>query len=85
MAPLTVDLVWQTASPSTSLPSGGVVTIDGGPTATAHVIGSRQDSSDFYGIILVTLAIAVAIVVTRALFGHRSAVQTRDRDDRPRD
>ncbi|HEY3811368.1 MAG TPA: hypothetical protein VGL49_08030 [Acidimicrobiales bacterium] len=59
-----------TATPSTTAP-GSVVTIYGGPTATANLVGAHNDPSDFYGIGLVLVAIVVAIGVTRLLFRRR--------------
>lgn len=54
-------------SPPTTQPS--VITIVG-PNATAHIPGSYNDPADLYGILLGFLAIAVAIVATRWLFGR---------------
>jgi hypothetical protein len=48
-----------------------VITIVGGPSATANIPGPHEDGADFYGIILVLAAIVVAIVLTRVLFGRR--------------
>lgn len=50
---------------------GSVITIKGGPFATANLPGERQDSSDFYGILIVLLAIAVVIIVARSLLGRK--------------
>jgi hypothetical protein len=57
---------------ATTAAPGGVITIDGGPNATSTIPGPRQDPADFYGIVLVVLAIAVALFATRWLFGRRS-------------
>ena len=54
---------------TTTIPTG-VVTIVGGPNATAHIVGPRSDPADFYGIIAVAIGIAVAIVLTRWIFGR---------------
>lgn len=64
-------LTWSatTTAPPTTL-GRGVITIDGGPNATAHVIGPHNDPADLYGIVLVGLAIAFALVATRWLFGR---------------
>lgn len=64
-------LTWSagTTAPSTTLATG-VITIDGGPNATARVIGPHNDPADLYGIVLVGLAIAAALVATRWLFGR---------------
>jgi hypothetical protein len=56
--------------PTTTGP-GSVITIVGGPSATANIPGPHNDGADFYGIILVLAGIAAAIVLTRVLFGHR--------------
>lgn len=63
-------MVYQTApsTPPTTAP-GSVVTIDGGPQATANIAGPANDPADFYGIILVLAGIALAIFATRKLFG----------------
>jgi hypothetical protein len=67
-----------TASPSgttvTTIPGvpttgpGAVITIDGGPNATANIVGPHNDPADFYGIILGLVAIIVAIILTRMIF-----------------
>jgi hypothetical protein len=59
-----------TAPPTTEGP-GVVITIDGGPNATAHIPGPQSDPADFYGILIVGLAIAAALIATRWLFGRR--------------
>lgn len=56
---------------TTTTGPGAVITIDGGPGGTAHIIGPHNDPADLYGIVLVILAIAVALFATRWLFGHR--------------
>jgi hypothetical protein len=56
-----------TSSPTTQ-PS--VITIVGGPNATAHIPGSYNDPADLYGILLGLLAIGLAIFATRWLFGR---------------
>jgi hypothetical protein len=58
------------AGPTTTLP-GTEITIVGGPNATAPIPGSQSDPADFYGIVLVVVAIALAIVVTRLIFRRR--------------
>jgi hypothetical protein len=57
-------------APTTTAP-GSVITIVGGPSATANIPGPRNDGADFYGIILVLVAIVAAIILTRVLFGRR--------------
>lgn len=54
-----------------------MITINGGSTRTVQVIGPHNDPADFYGIVLVFVAIAVALVATRWLFGRRSGPRTR--------
>jgi hypothetical protein len=49
---------------------GAVITISGGSSGTAHIIGPHNDPADLYGIVLVILAIAVALFATRWLFGR---------------
>jgi hypothetical protein len=70
-------VVWasQTTIPPTTTPpttngAGGVITIDGGPNATANIPGPRNDPADLYGIVLVLLAIGLALFATRWLFGR---------------
>lgn len=60
------------STPSTTNPAGVVITIDGGNTnsAYAHIPGAHNDPADLYGIVLVFLAIAVALVATRWIFGR---------------
>ena len=57
------------ASTTTTVPTG-VVTIVGGPNATAHIVGPHNDPADFYGIVAVIIGIAVAILLTRWIFGR---------------
>ncbi|MGH9114575.1 MAG: hypothetical protein ACRDWW_01975 [Acidimicrobiales bacterium] len=63
------DLSASTTTPSTTAP-GSVITIVGGPNATANIPGPRQDPADFYGIFLVIAAVLVAVILARLLF-HR--------------
>jgi hypothetical protein len=55
---------------TTAAGPGQVITITGSPNATASIPGPQQDSADFYGIVLVILAIAVALFATRWIFGR---------------
>lgn len=55
---------------TTTLP-GTEIIISGGPNATADMPGSHSDPADFYGIVLVVIVIALAIVIARWLFGRR--------------
>lgn len=63
-----------TASTGTTLPAppttgpGAVITIDGGPTATANIVGPHNDPADFFGLALGLVAIIAAVVVTRLIF-----------------
>ena len=71
-------VVWasQTTVPPTVTPTThgatGVITIDGGPNATANIPGPHNDPADLYGIVLVFVAIAVALFATRWLFGRHA-------------
>ena len=59
--------------PTTTVTAAGpgqVITIQGGPNATAPIPGAHQDPADLYGIVIVLIAIAVAIVAARWLFGR---------------
>ncbi len=58
-------------TPSTTAP-GSVITITGGPSATARIPGPQDDSADFYGIVLALAGIGIAIAVTRVVFGRWS-------------
>jgi hypothetical protein len=61
-----------TAPPTTPTTApGSVITIFGGPNATANIPGPHNDGADFYGIGAALAAILVAIAVTRLVF-HRS-------------
>lgn len=64
-----VGFTWSASSTSTSttLPTGEI-TIDSG--TAPHIVGSQSDPADFYGIVLVVLAIVIALVATRWLFGR---------------
>lgn len=57
------------STPSTTNPAGAVITI-GGDRPVQSVPGAHNDPADLYGIVLVFLAIAVAIVATRWIFGR---------------
>lgn len=59
------------STPSTTNPAGVVITIEGNKPATP-IPGAHNDPADLYGIVLVFLAIAVAIVATRWIFGRGS-------------
>jgi hypothetical protein len=50
---------------------GSVITITGGPNATANVPGPHSDAADFYGILVALVVIVVAIAITRVAFGWR--------------
>jgi hypothetical protein len=56
-----------TSTPPTTQPL--VITIVG-PNATARIPGSYNDPADLYGIVLGLIAIGVAILATRWLFGR---------------
>lgn len=59
------------STPSTTNPAGVVITI-GGNSPKQPIVGPHNDPADLYGIVLVILAIAVAIVATRLIFGWGS-------------
>ncbi len=59
-----------TSTPPTTNPAGVVITLGGGPRATAHIPGPHNDPADLYGIVLVLLAIAIALIAIRWLFGR---------------
>jgi hypothetical protein len=48
-----------------------VITIVGGPSATANIPGPHDDASDFFGIVVALIAILAAIAVTRVVFRRR--------------
>jgi hypothetical protein len=48
-----------------------VITIVGGPSATANIPGPHNDPADFYGIVLGLLAIVAAIALSRRVFRRR--------------
>ena len=56
--------------PSTTNP-GGIVTIKGGPNATANIPGPHNDPADLFGIVVVLAAILLAIAATRLIFRTR--------------
>ena len=51
----------QAPAPPTTVPGGAVITIVGGPNATADIVGTHSDPADFYGIIIGLIAIFVTI------------------------
>jgi hypothetical protein len=57
-------------TPPTTAP-GSVITITGGPNATANIPGPQNDAADFYGILVALAIIVVAIAITRVAFGRR--------------
>lgn len=58
------------STPPTTNPAGVVITLGGGANRTADIKGPHNDPADLYGIVLVLLAIAVALIATRWLFGR---------------
>lgn len=69
--PLTYMVSASSSTTATTAGPGQVITIVGGPNATANIPGPQQDPADFYGIILVAAAILFAVFATRFLFGRR--------------
>lgn len=65
--------------PTTGNPLATEITITGGPNATAHLVGTHNDPADLYGIILVFVAIAVAILAARWILGRRGPGPGSDR------
>ena len=65
------------STPPTTGGAGVVITIDGGPNATANIPGGHNDPADLYGIGAVLLAIAVVLIAARWLFGRRGGAPTR--------
>lgn len=53
--------------PATTGP-GSVITIIGGPNATANIPGPHSDPADFFGSALVLVLIVAAIALTRFVF-----------------
>jgi hypothetical protein len=62
-----------TVSPGTSNP---LVTIVGGPSPVPPGVGSHNDSSDLYGIVLGLLVIVLSIFAVRWIFGRRGHVES---------
>lgn len=56
--------------PTTTGP-GAVITIDGGPNATAHIVGAQTDATDFFGLGVALVVIVGAVFLTRLLFRRR--------------
>lgn len=50
-----------------------MITIKGGPSATANIPGSHNDPADFFGSALVLLAIVGSIALARLLFRRRGS------------
>lgn len=50
-----------------------MITIKGGPDATANIPGPHNDPADFFGSALVLLAIVGSIALTRLLFRRRGS------------
>ena len=75
---LVVASTGTTVSVSTTLPGptttgpGAVITINGGPNATANIVGgARTDPADFFGPGVALVVIVVAVFVTRFLFRRK--------------
>ena len=69
--------------PTTTAP-GSLITIIGGPNATANIPGPHNDSADFYGIVLALVAIVAAIAITRVVFGRRGGARRASHLERSR-
>jgi hypothetical protein len=66
----TVTTLVRHPTPTTATP-GALITVNGGPNATANIPGPHNDSADFYGIFVALAIIVVAIAITRVVFGWR--------------
>jgi len=64
-----------------------VITVQGGPSATANIPGPHNDAADFWGSGLVILVIIGAIALTRLVFRRpaSSAEETSDETPDPSD
>ena len=60
----------QAATTPTTVPGGAVITIYGGPNATANIPGTHSDPADLYGIVLIAAIFAV-VALAYWLFGRR--------------
>ncbi len=71
---VTLAVAPTTVAPRPTTPTttpGALITVDGGPSATANIPGPHSDSADFYGIFLALFIIVAAIAITRVVFGWR--------------
>jgi len=66
-----------TSSTPTTVPGGSIITIYGGPNATANIPGSHNDPADLYGIVLVLAFIFVSIALVRWVFGRHGRAGSR--------
>lgn len=65
------------STPPTTSGAGVVITIDGGPNATARIPGAHNDPADLYGIGAVLLSIAAILIAARWIFGRRGGATPR--------
>jgi hypothetical protein len=65
------------SSTPTTVPGGSIITIYGGPNATANIPGSHNDPADLYGIVLVLVVIFASIALARWVFGRRGTAGSR--------
>ncbi|HET7524156.1 MAG TPA: hypothetical protein VFJ79_08450 [Acidimicrobiales bacterium] len=67
-----------------------MITVQGGPTATANIPGPHNDAADFWGSGLVILVIIGAIALTRLVFrrpastAEETSAETSDPSEDPR-
>ncbi|HET6916544.1 MAG TPA: hypothetical protein VFH56_10695 [Acidimicrobiales bacterium] len=60
-----------------------MITIQGGPSATANIPGPHNDAADFWGSGLVILVIIGAIGLTRLVFRRPASSVEETRDETP--
>jgi hypothetical protein len=67
---LSATLLGMALQAPTSPPTTQPLVITIGPNSPAHIPGSYTDPADLYGIVVGLIAIGVAILATRWLFGR---------------
>lgn len=60
-----------------------MITIQGGPSATANIPGPHNDAADFWGSGLVILVIIGAIALTRLVFRRPASSEQESSDETP--
>ncbi len=69
--------------PTPTTAPGALITLNGGPNATANIPGPHNDSADFYGIFVALAVIMIAIAITRVVFGWRGGSRRASRPGGP--